>query len=396
MPFDKRNVISYLGTQFDAFDVRGLTEVDSLVLACVSYYQVPDEAAAARTHEGIALVDLYRADWFDDLTCGLWDPDGLVRLLGAIVASPRFRPLRLCDYVSEMDSHREKQFSACTLRFPSGDAYVSFRGTDNTIVGWKEDFNMAFEAHVPSQARAVRYLESAVSLTAGRVFVGGHSKGGNLAVYATAMCDPATHARIEAAFSHDGPGFTRETLSSPSWKMSVELIRKTVPTSSLVGMLFEQQEEYVTVESTAVGVLQHDPFSWVVEGLGFLRKEGISGGAGFLDRGLNEWIASMSREERESFVDTLFSVLYASGEDTFASLHSNWRTAVPAMLAAASKLDEKERGHIARAVTLIGEVLFPDVAPFGASDPNKVGRRQFRIGPAASPSEQVDSPSEQA
>ena len=143
MPFDKRNVISYLGTQFDAFDVRGLTEVDSLVLACVSYYQVPDEAAAARTHEGIALVDLYRADWFDDLTCGLWDPDGLVRLLGAIVASPRFRPLRLCDYVSEMDSHREKQFSACTLRFPSGDAYVSFRGTDNTIVGWKEDFNMS-------------------------------------------------------------------------------------------------------------------------------------------------------------------------------------------------------------------------------------------------------------
>jgi len=74
-------------------------------------------------------------------------------------------------------------------------------------------------------------------------------------------------------------------------------------------MLFEQQEEYVTVESTAVGVLQHDPFSWVVEGLGFLRKEGISGGAGFLDRSLNEWIASMSREERESFVDTLFSVL---------------------------------------------------------------------------------------
>jgi len=397
MPFDKQNVISYLGTQFDSFDARELTDVDSLVLACISYYQVSDEAFSARTHEGISLVDLYRADWFDGLTRGLWDPDGLVRLLGAIVASPRFRALRLCDYVSEMDPRREKQFSACTLRFPSGDAYVSFRGTDNTIVGWKEDFNMAFETRVPSQARAVRYLERAASLTEGRVFVGGHSKGGNLAVYAAAMCDRATHARVNAAFSHDGPGFTRETLSSPSWKESAGLIHKTVPKSSLIGMLFEQQEEYVTVESTTVGILQHDPFSWVVDDLGFLRTEGISGGAVFLDRSLNEWIASMSREERESFVDTLFSVFYASGEDTFAHLHSNWRTAVPAMLAAVSKLDEEERGYITRAVTLLAEALFPDVAPFGVSDPNKTGLRQMlRTELAPGPSEQVDGPSEQA
>ena len=395
-PLARNNIVTYLATQFDSLDVRGISDVDSLVLACVSYYQLPDVATAARTPEGMPIVDLYRADWFEGLTLGLWDPEGLVRLLGSIVASPRFRTIRLCDYVSETDFGHEQQFSACTLRLPTGDVYVSFRGTDNSIVGWKEDFNMAFETRVPSQSRAVRYLERAASFAEGRVYVGGHSKGGNLAAYAAAMCDQATHARIAAAFSHDGPGFTRETLSSPSWKESAGLIHKTVPRSSLIGMLFEQQEDFSTVESTSVGVLQHDPFSWIVDGVEFRGAEGLSGGADYLDRGLNDWISSMSQAERESFVDTLFSIFYASGEDTFADLHGNWKTTIPAMLAAVSKLDDEERGHLTHAIGLLAEALIPDAVPLGILEPGRsTSLRQPTATSGDGPSEQPVSPSEQ-
>ena len=356
---DERNVFGYLAREFESLEERPLSDVDSLVLACLSYYRLPPELKAARTHEGASMTELFRADWFEGMTLGLWDPEGLVRLLAGVAASPRFRDVRASDYADEFDVRAEKQFSACTLRLPTGDAYVSFRGTDNSLVGWKEDFNMAFETGVPSQRSALAYLERVAPTIPGRIYLGGHSKGGNLAVYAASRCSEEVASRIERAFSHDGPGFTEETLADELWQDRAHLVSKTVPRSSLIGMLFERQESHVVVSSSETGVMQHNPFSWVVEGIEFVRAEDLGRGASFLDDGLNEWISSLTNEEREGFVDTLFSVLHASGRSTFADIVADWQVTFPAMLREVAKLDPEERSKITGTLGRLARAFVP-------------------------------------
>lgn len=353
------NIIDYLGSEFDSFDERPLGDVDSLVLACLSYYRLPGEARAARTKRGVPLYKVLCAEWFDAMTAGLWDPKGLIQLLTAAVASPRLRGARLCSYVSETDDAEEKQFAACTLRFPSGDAYVSFRGTDNSLVGWKEDFNMAFETDVPSQRAAVAYLERVARGVTGKLYVGGHSKGGNLAVYSAINCSEQAYARIEKVFSHDGPGFTAEAMASGDFAARVGKVSKTVPESSVIGMMFEQQEEYSVVCSTAHGALQHDPFSWVVEGADFVRADKVSRSAVAIDQSINQWFADMSREERAGFIDALFQVLYASGQDTLAGVRGNLSETLPAMAAGFADLTDEQRGFLFRALTGLARAFTP-------------------------------------
>ena len=356
---DDKNVFGYLARSFETFAERPLTDVDSLVLACLSYYHYQGDAV--RTREGARVRDLFCAEHLDEMAHGLWDPEGLVRLFALAAASPRFRDLRVSDYVDDFDEAAEKQFSACVLHLPGGDAYVSYRGTDNTLVGWKEDFNMAFETGVPSQYAAIDYLERVASGIEGRIFLGGHSKGGNLAVCAAARCPSEVAARIERVFSHDGPGFTEEALADELWKERSGLVSKTVPRSSVIGMLFERQEDYAVVDSATMGLTQHDPFSWVVEGEDFVRCDDLGRGASFVDKGLNEWIGRMTREEREGFVETLFSVLNAAGEDTFADLSGNWQASVPAMLRRLGELDPEERSHITRALSALVGAFMPNV-----------------------------------
>lgn len=358
---EERSVLGYLAREFDDLTRRPLADVDSLALACLSYLRLPEAARAARSRDGMPLTELLRADWIAEMTRGLWDPDGLASLLVCACASPRLRDVRVSAYVDEFDERAEKQFSACTLLLPTGDAYVSFRGTDNTLVGWREDFNMAFEKDVPSQRAAVSYLERVAAFVPGRLYVGGHSKGGNLAVYATCRCSEEVAGRIERAFSHDGPGFTRETLSASGWRDRARLVSKTVPRSSLVGMLFEQQEAYEVVDSSVMGLAQHDPFSWVVEGADFVRVEEVGRGAGFVDDTLNQWISSMTHEEREGFVDALFSVLSAGGEDTFAGLSGNWQSTVPAMAERLGALEPERRAHVMRALGLLVRAVVPEL-----------------------------------
>lgn len=356
---EETNLFGYLSRAFETFEERPLTDVDSLVLSCLSYFRYQGEDV--RGGRGVSVRELFQAEHLERMTRGLWDPEGLMRVLALTAASPRFRDVVVSNYVDDFDESAEKQFSACVLHLPAGGAYVSYRGTDNTLVGWKEDFNMAFETGVPSQYAAIDYLERVAPSIDGNIYLGGHSKGGNLAVCAAARCSEPVATRIVRVFSHDGPGFTGDALADELWRQRADLVSKTVPRSSVIGMLFEKQEDYTVVESSMMGLTQHNPFSWVVEGNDFVNLEGLGRGASFVDKGLNEWIASMTREEREGVVETLFSVLGAAGEDTFADLSGNWQASVPAMLRRIGELEPEQRGHITRALTLLVQAFMPDI-----------------------------------
>ena len=358
---DRNNMVEYVETQFDSIAERPIGDVDSLVLSWLSYWRIDPEAKGARTTRGIELRELYDTHALFQMTTVVADPACCRHLLAALVASPRFRHLRVANYVEDTDDKTEKQFSAMTLRLPGNVTYVAFRGTDSTVVGWKEDFNLAFEQAIPSQLAARGYLEKVARLTRGPIYVGGHSKGGNLAVFAAMTCKPHVRERIEAVFSHDGPGFTEETLSLPSWAEASHLIRKTLPRSSVIGMLFERQEQFLVVESSSVGIMQHDPFSWVVDGTDFCRVDELSMGASLFDQGLNDWVSAMTSEEREHFIETLFSILKAGDEPTFSSLRENWTTTVPKMLSALADMSGEDRDMLGRVISALVRSVVPNV-----------------------------------
>lgn len=346
LPGDKGNFVTYVQTQFDSFDQRPFCEVDSLVFAWLSYYRLQACLNKARTWEPCELYEWLRAEDFDAMMGSLWNVDGSRDLLYAVCASPRYRGTRMCGYQTRFDKETEEQFAAMTFLLPSGEIYVAFRGTDSTLVGWKEDFNLSFQCPVPSQETARAYLEEVAKHFDGPLYVGGHSKGGNLAVYAGITCAEQYQDRIKQIYSHDGPGFNEQFLADARFEHIHERVAKTVPQSSIIGMIFESQEEYSIVESTAFSITQHDPFSWVVDGCEFRTTEKITAGANYFDATLAQWMSNLTPEERGTFIDSIAGIIDVTGANTFAEVRENWTVNLPKMMQAASEIDSETRQQL--------------------------------------------------
>ncbi len=344
------NIVDYVQTEFATFGQKPFSDVDSLVLSVLSYFHLPKRLARANNWEGMRLVELYRADCFEDMYGMLWDPDSSARLLAALAASPRFRDIRVMGYRVRNDPAQEKQFGALALQLSDAEAFIAFRGTDNTILGWKEDFNMAFRYPVPSQEEACRYLEEAARHVRGRLLLGGHSKGGNLAVYAAFSCSQSVRSRIEHVFSHDGPGFPETVFQDGSIDRVRDRVRKTLPQSSIVGMLLEHQEDYQVVRSSTFSAFQHDPYSWVVEDGAFVTEGSLTPSAKYLDLTLNEWVQSLSARDREQVVDSVYALVESAGQTTMAGMRDNWQKAVPEIISSAIRMDDESRALILQAV----------------------------------------------
>ncbi len=354
------NVVDYARAQRETFEERGVCRVDSLVFSILAYAHIPSEVVQASTGEGIAVRELCAAPFLGTLCARMYDPQSSMELLTALAESPRFRDVRVSCFAHHTDERAEKQFAAMTLAISPREAYVAFRGTDNTLVGWKEDFNMSFQTAVPSQLEAVSYLNDVARVAPGRLWCGGHSKGGNLAVYASMMCNAEVQGRIERCFSHDGPGFSATTMADPRWNHALSVVDKTIPQSSVVGMVFERQEQdFTVVHSRGTGLSQHDPYRWEVSGCDFVYDKRLDVSATVLDWSVNSWLANATAEERERFVDAVFGVIAASGEDTMAGIKSNWRTSMPRMAVAASQLDPEDKELVMRAVVDVLRTMMP-------------------------------------
>ena len=341
------NFLTYVRERMDTFAERPLCSVDSLVFSWLSYARMGVSQDRACTPEGIALHELLRAEDFEHMFGTSWDPQGSRDLLFAACASPRFRDTRLTDFCFKTDHTTEEQFAAMTFRLPGGSLYVAFRGTDSTIVGWKEDFNMTFLRPIPAQGEAADYLNAVAAAADGPLYVGGHSKGGNLAVYAAAMLAPEHRSRLKRVFSHDGPGFQREFVASDAYQGVEPIIEKTLPKSSIIGMLMAEGEgcACTVVESDGFSLLQHNPFLWAVDvdSCAFVQADGLSVSSRYFNRALDAWLDKYGLDERERFVDALFDVIRVTGASRFADIMDNRKTALPLMLDATEKLDPEIR-----------------------------------------------------
>ena len=339
-----KNIVDYVWEQGDSFAERPLCRVDSLVFSQLSYFQMPTRAEEAWSWEGLPIAEVWRTDWLDEMVEHMVDPEGAKRLAAALAASPRFRDIRICGYVMQDDQLTQMQFSAMTFRMANGDAYVAFRGTDNTLLGWKENLNMAFQVQLPSHSQALRYLERAASNVDGSLWVGGHSKGGTLAAYVAFACSPELRERVACCYSHDGPGFISATLEDVDPGSGGAPLDKTVPKSSVFGMLFAQDyQDALVVRSVNSGFSQHDPLSWEIDGCDFVFEERLGRAASYVDSSLNAWIQRATLEERERFVEAVFAIMTAGDKKYAHEVRLNWRSAVPAMARAARDLDPEVR-----------------------------------------------------
>ena len=245
-----------------------------------------------------------------------------LELLHAAVSTIRFGQSQICMYRDTLIPEQETQFAAMTFLLDDGSMFLAFRGTDNTLVGWKEDFNMTFQQTIPAQRLAVQYTRDVAMEYLRPMHLGGHSKGGNLAVFAAARSSPMIRQRIIQVFNHDGPGFTQYLMGDPGYVAMVPKIRTCVPQSSVIGMLLEHEEPYTVIRSKSVGLLQHDPYTWDVLGKEFVQVEEITEGSQFVDATIKTWFADMTNQERGQLVDVMYALLGSGGaENVYELLH---------------------------------------------------------------------------
>lgn len=237
-------------------------------------------------------------------------------LLRYAADSARFGNCRIAFYRDIFVPEEEIQFAAMTFLLPDGSAFLAFRGTDTTLVGWKEDFNMSFRDTVPAQTAALEYTLAFAQTNTLPMHLGGHSKGGNLAVYAGAKCGPSVQKRIVGVYNNDGPGFRAAMMEDPGYRSIVPRIYTYVPQSSVIGMMLEHEEPFLVVKSKQLGVMQHDPYSWEILGGDFIRVEEVTEDSKFLDRALKTWLEGLDEAERNSLVDTVFDLLESGGMDS--------------------------------------------------------------------------------
>ena len=333
------NILDYAREVTESFEEKPFGEVDSLILSQLSYLDysgfVPSTLDAP-----VLLSELASEDKIAALTRHDRVPELDGELVRSVAANPRFQGLRLGGYVNIIDKEAEEQFSAVTFLLEDL-TYVAFRGTDSSYVAWKEDFNLAFLSPVPAQTAGVAYLDRVAASVPGELRAGGHSKGGNIAVYSSLFCSPETRKRIYRCYSHDGPGFPEGVLQSPEFAEMESRLRKTIPQSSLVGLLLQHQENYRIIRSDQFWILQHDPYSWLVTDGDFEYLESLSYGARFLDQNLNAWIASLSPEELSDFADALYKVLRALPGDSFSDAPDKWWLAAAETLNGLRGLDKE-------------------------------------------------------
>ena len=341
------NIIDYAQGETATFAEKAFNPVDSLILSQLSYVEfkelIPDaaeEVAPAR------LAEIIKEENFSRLFDEVWYPESNQKLCAALAASPRFRDMQLSQYVTKLDLEKEKQFSAVTCLLDDETAYVAFRGTDANIVGWKEDFNMAFLSPIPSQEAGVAYLKHIARWFPGALIVGGHSKGGNIAVYAAAKCGAQIQERILRVFCHDSPGFRAGVFQGEEYVNIEERIHKTLPHSSLIGMLLRNREEYLVVKSGRFGIMQHDPFSWSVSGDDFSYATHVARGAAQFDRTFGAFLGAMTDERRELVVETLFQVVGTTEAVTVGDLTDSWFKSARAMIEAVKGPRPRRAGDI--------------------------------------------------
>lgn len=333
------NILDYLKWRGDlSFEADGLNNLDMLILARLSY--LPLEKII---NDEIITVEEASYEFFiNEMQDGVfWKNDpGFLKAAGQ---SERFKKIKLLASKSFLDSDSKTQFYAVTLDLGGGKYCVSFRGTDNTIVGWHEGFSLYSTDTLPSQKKALEYFEKVSREYGGEYYLAGHSKGGNLAIYSAVFCDDEAREKIIGVYNFDGPGLNADVIKSEDYLSVKDRINTFVPQSSVFGMMLEHDEDFSIIKSKKKSFMQHDIYSWEVERKDFLYLDERTNSSYFINNTLNTLVDDMTPDEINEFVDAVFKVMESSEKTTVDGLQREWYKSYAKMLRSLVTLDKEER-----------------------------------------------------
>ncbi|RVU70667.1 MULTISPECIES: Mbeg1-like protein [Lactobacillus] len=316
--YPDNNIFSYLKWRGDIDLAKApFNEIDALVLAVFSYLDLPKIVSSGNKTITISeAAKRYFAPNYDNN-----DHVYYQRLLKLMAEADRFKNAKLSNFVNTLTD--QTQFSAIKIQLEDGTNFISFRGTDDSLVGWKEDFEISFKTTI-AQKQAKEYLEKIMRHDDQHYLLGGHSKGGNLAEYAAINIEPKFRNRIDYIYTFDSPGIAKEVGAQLPSKFLQEKLKRFVPEFSIIGRLFEPQTiKPVIVDSSRPGLAQHDAFSWTVNGSHFSTEKHRNPKARIYNQLINDWIGDATLTERESLTNDLFDSLAASGSDKINQLNKN-------------------------------------------------------------------------
>lgn len=379
------NILDYISWRGDlSFENSKFNDIDALILCQISYLNFDGLLSEMNFSNKVTLKELSEAfknssDFEKRCDTGALINRLTVQLFFDTANSCRFKNILITGYTSKIDLEKEEQFSAMTYILSDNINFIAYRGTDDTIVGWKEDFNLAIIDEVPAQIDALMYLEKASNSMRGRIFVGGHSKGGNLAVFASAMVSNNIKKRIETVYNMDGPGFSDSKLEMQEFNDIIPKICSYYPHFSIVGMLFSHAGVYSVVESDESGIMQHDPFSWHLKGKCFVLKDGFDKASSFFHETFNTWVSEMEPKQREQFIETLFSVIQATDARTNSEIENNMIGNSVKIIKAFHDLTPDSRNAIYKTIRMLFQIAhkrLPSFAEYFETDELKNNARK--------------------
>ena len=359
-----KNMLDYI-KEFGhvSFEERAFSEIDALVLTELEY--LPLEKVVPSDENGENFVTVKEiAEYMQEHKQELFDENPMMiteerhEVSQVIADAPRFQSLKFFGVVSEWDKDTTKQFAAVTVEVEPSVRLVVFRGTDETLIGWKEDFLMTYSPLVAAQTDAKEYLAKQASLCDGDLMISGHSKGGNLAIYAAATQEEDVQLRIVDIFCFDSPGLYRSVLETKGYQNIVPLAMRYIPQDSLVGLMLESEVPYVIVKSNATGAMQHSAMTWEIEDGQFIKMEKLTKNSQLNDQTFKKWTESVSDEELELFWNVFFELLFSVGIDTVNDLYGQFMHYVQEFLKAAGNMDEEKRELLTRIALLLVSTRF--------------------------------------
>lgn len=283
-----------------------------------------------------------------------------LKLLEKIASSTRFKNIKLMGYVNDIDPDVQKQFAAMIFKIKPETYVLTFRGTDDSIIGWKEDFHMTYMDQVPAQKTAVNYLRKAMDALPGQFILTGHSKGGNLASYAASQIEPKYQERIQSIYSYDAPGLNHSVITSQGYQTISDKIKRYIPQGSIVGMMLETPKQAQIVKSTAIGGLaQHDTFTWQISDQTFVLLDNLNPDSLQVDKTLKNWVDSVSDEELKDFFDLFFGLILDAGISSINDLTKleNFNK-ILAVFENANALTDEEREMLTRLAKLLVDMRY--------------------------------------
>ena len=350
-------LLDYLQWRNDVpLSISPFNEVDNVIFSYLSYIDFRD--LKEDWNGFFDLRDLFRnfceKNSLEEIeTTGEFTERALL-LLQEMMEGERFSATKVGYYAEDFDKDKVKQFAALVFLLPDGRNYISFRGTDKTITGWKEDFLMSCQSETAGAKEAVEYFNKIAPVLEGELILGGHSKGGNFAMYAAAFCEAEYKERIVQVYNNDGPGFREEVIQTPEYQEILAKILTVAPQSSIIGQLLSNPAKQHVIHSTAKGILQHDAMTWEAEKDSLVSSE-LDELSEYTKITLGSWLESMDDATRESLCTTAFSLIESTKSETFIEFSGNLMKNMETIWKEMGKLPEEKKKEIMNALSNLME-----------------------------------------